>query len=493
MCSLVQQRRLTSLSVTDDGGLLVPKDPPAPPPQLAAAAGGTAFPGPAPSGGPAGDAGARHAVHYLAGEVRSPALQTVLDRTAALLDFPFGFVTVLDTDSLHTLVATGTSRRQTVGRAGAPCDEVVRTGAPLLIGDLLAPDHHRASHPAPYPVPAGVRAYLGVPLHGREGTVIGSLCLMDPAPRALTPEDSALLTRQAEVVEDHLDLHRRRSDLHLVPTGPTACGPAGRDPRAEAGPGPARGPRPLGAVSAAADLRRGLRAGEIEVHYEPVVELATGTLSGFEALARWQHPRRGLLAPAAFIPLAEDSDLILELDLVVLDGAVRQLRRWQRRRPGLRMNVNLSARHLQHPECVARILDVVAGAGVAPQAVGLEITESALIDLTPCAVQVVQDLRREGFQVLFDDFGTGWASLAYLLHLSADGVKIDRMFTSALSTSTGSTLVRAVLALTAELGLRTVVEGVSTAAELRRTRELGCDLAQGHFLGLPLPAGAVTL
>jgi len=241
-------------------------------------------------------------------------------------------------------------------------------------------------------------------------------------------------------------------------------------------------------VAATADLRRGLAAGEIVVHYEPIVDVVSGDLHGFEALARWQHPSRGLLHPAAFIPLAEDSDLVIDLDLVVLQEAARQLHRWQERRPGLSVNVNLSGRHLAYPDCVDRIRHVVDRAGIDPAHVGLEITESAFVAMTTQAVAFVDDLRSSGFRIFFDDFGTGWASLTYLLHLPADAVKIDRSFTAALSTRTGDALVRAVLTLTRDLGLETVVEGITHAESAAHARALGCRLAQGYFYSPPLPA-----
>jgi len=444
----------------------------------------------------------RHASHYLTERVRSAALQTVLERTAELLRFPLGLVNIADAHSLHPVAVVGTSAGRVVDRCDTPCDEVVTSGGPVSIEDLFALRPLQAgagvgaeaSGAAQYPVlaAAGMRAYLGVPLRGREGTVVGSLCVMDTAPRVLDGAHTALLLSQAEVVEDQLDLHRRYSDLHLLPPAdddqPDSEQPGGRGDRWAP-----RGLRTIGVAGATADLRRGLDAGEIVVHYEPIVEVATGELHGFEALARWQHPRRGLLSPAAFIPLAEDSDLIIDLDLAVLEQAAHQLRRWQQRRPNLQVNVNMSARHLLHPECVHRIRDVVARAGVEPATVALEITESALVTLTPLATTFVQGLRTEGFRVFFDDFGTGWACLAYLLHLPSDGVKIDRTFTAALSTRTGAALVRALMNLTEDLGLDTVVEGVSSAADAAQAQQWGFHLAQGHFYSPPRAPGVIQV
>jgi len=443
-------------------------------------------------GGWPGGGGERHAGHYLASGIQSSALQTTLEHAARALGFPLGFVSIVNATARHVLAGTTGSTGAAVAgllRADLPCDEVVSGARLVAITDLdEEPDEGasrstRSRAPGGYPnlSAAGVRAYLGLPLHGREGSVVGSLCFMDTQPHAVTRAQTTLLRAQAEVVEDHLDLHRRRSDLHL-PDQPGVAG--GHRPVAREASG--------GMAGAAADLRRGLAAGEVVAHYEAIVDLGSGEVHGFEALARWQHPRRGLLSPASFIPLAEDSDLILDLDLAVLDQAAHQLRRWQEHHPRLRMNVNLSGRHLAHEECVERICGVVRRAGVEPSSIGLEITESALIALTTRATSFVADLRAHGFAILFDDFGTGWASLSYLLQLPADAVKIDRSFTAALTTRSGEAVVRALLSLTRDLGLETVVEGVASPADAQRVAQLGCRLAQGYLYGAAAPVAAVT-
>ncbi|MFD0485568.1 EAL domain-containing protein [Kineococcus sp. GCM10028916] len=452
---------------------------------------------------PSRPGGSQHAAHYLCDGVQTAALQATLTHTAHLLNFPSGAVSIANDTSLHTLAFTGDLEVPVFSRVNTPCDLVIDSARAVAIPDLSSREspfgdpYHRvvsreedvgASPGGDWPLltAAGVRAYLGVPLRGREGTVVGSLCLMDTEPHPVTAAQTELLQVQAEIVEDHLDLHRRRSELGLIFEREARSSPEGRvNGRGRPGVRSAGTTRLAAAVQ---DLRRGLGAGEIVAHYEPIVDVVTGQVQAFEALARWHHPRRGLLHPAAFIPLAEDSDLIIDLDLAVLADAVGQLARWQGEHPELRVNVNLSGRHLAHLDCVQRIHDVVTRAGVAASSVGLEITESALIALTPQATSFVQQLRDIGFPIFFDDFGTGWASLSYLLHLPADAVKIDRSFTAALATPTGDALVRALLTLTRELGLATVVEGVGSAAAAARTRELGCRWVQGHYYSPALPA-----
>lgn len=420
-----------------------------------------------------GPGGSGHAVHYLAGPLRSTALRTSLTDAAGRLGFPHGSVVVVDATTLHTLACTGSSEPAAEPRDGTPADLVVTSGGPVV---LSATNPEVATGPAEQ-VPA---SFLGVPLRGREGTVVGALCVTDDAPRAVTEEQVRELGRHALVMEDHLDLHRRRSDLRLTLAGQ---GPARRRTRRH---GELLAEPSTDLAAATAELRRGLQAGEIVPRYEPVVDLRTGRLHGAEALARWQHPRWGLLNPAEFVPLAEDSDLILDLDLAVLDQAVRQVRHWHRVDPGLRVNVNLSGRHLAHLDCVERVQAVVAGAGVDPASIGLEITEGALVAESREATEFVGRLRASGFHVLLDDFGTGWSSMAYLLRLPVDGVKIDRSFSSALSTRTGGALVRAVVALAGDLGLDTVIEGIGTAAAAEEARDLGCHLGQGRCFSAPV-------
>ena len=223
-----------------------------------------------------------------------------------------------------------------------------------------------------------------------------------------------------------------------------------------------------------------------------MVDLNTGATAAYEALARWQHPSGHVEDPRQFVQVAEDSDLIVELDLAVIRQALDDLSRWQRVDPGLRMSVNLSARHFDHPECVTRLLEATADAGVSPGSVYLELTET--MRLTPGRIhiaRVVQQLRDAGFRVWLDDFGTGWASLDHLLWLEVDGIKIDRAVTVALGTPIGDALTQAVTGLANALGLHTTIEGIETqrSAELARAR--GCDNGQGYLWAAPLPATVV--
>ena len=237
------------------------------------------------------------------------------------------------------------------------------------------------------------------------------------------------------------------------------------------------------------DLRRALERGELRVHYQPIVRLDTGRIAGFEALARWQHPERGLILPDDFIPLAEDTGLILPIGLWVLEEACRVLRRWQDRPGGaaLRMAVNLSARQFTQPDLVERIHRVLRETGVQPGTLELEITESMILQHSAPVIETLQRLKALGVQINVDDFGTGYSSLSYLHRLPLDALKIDRSFVS--GTDSGSLqIVRTILAMAHALGVEVVSEGIETAELLDELRTLRCEYGQGFFFSRPVEA-----
>ena len=261
------------------------------------------------------------------------------------------------------------------------------------------------------------------------------------------------------------------------------------------------------------DLRLALVREEIEVFYQPKVSLNSGHVVGVEALARWRHPDRGLLLPADFIPLAEETGLIVDLGYQVLRIALRQAARWreerlreERSREGETENpwrdtppvvwVNLSARQFHEPDLANRISDILAEVGVEPEALGLEITESILVEDASPSVSLLGDLRGLGVKLAVDDFGTGYSSLSYLTRLPVDYLKIDRSFIAGLGVedessaghgSGNATIVSAVIGLARAMGMQVVAEGVETEEQLSRLKGMGCDLAQGYHFAKPLP------
>jgi diguanylate cyclase (GGDEF)-like protein/PAS domain S-box-containing protein len=235
-----------------------------------------------------------------------------------------------------------------------------------------------------------------------------------------------------------------------------------------------------------ADLRRALEDGELRLHFQPVLSLERNAFVGAEALVRWQHPERGLLAPAEFIAVAEDSGLIAPLGAWVLEEACRQAVAWGGERF---VSVNLSPRQLSHSDVPALLERALAETGVDPALLELEITENVLMEQSAGALATLRGLKAMGVRLVLDDFGTGWSSLAYLKRFPLDGLKIDREFVDGLGSEPEDTaIVAAVLSMAAALELDVIAEGVETDAQLAWLRERGCGMAQGFLLGRPMPA-----
>jgi diguanylate cyclase (GGDEF)-like protein len=242
------------------------------------------------------------------------------------------------------------------------------------------------------------------------------------------------------------------------------------------------------------ELRRALERDEIEVYYQPIVDLGTRAIRGFEALVRWNHPERGLLGPAAFMPTAERSGLIMALGARVLREACRQLAIWQRDPelgPGTRMAINLSTRQLVDREIVSVFASAVADAGVDPSSLWLEITESALLIDADAAKEALFELRDTGVRMSLDDFGTGYSSLQHLKWFPLHAIKIDRGFVAGIGSDVGDeAIVRSVVELARTLGFEVVAEGVETERQREWLLDLGCSYAQGYLFAKPQPPAA---
>jgi diguanylate cyclase (GGDEF)-like protein len=244
-----------------------------------------------------------------------------------------------------------------------------------------------------------------------------------------------------------------------------------------------------------AELRHAIEHDELELFYQPIIALDTGAVSGVEALVRWRHPTRGLLAPAAFLPLAEESDIGLQIGAFVLHTAARQAVTWRRdlTGAGFRISVNVSNRQFWHGQLLDAIRGLVAGDGLDPAGLALEITEGVIMHDARHATQILTSLNRMGVEVHIDDFGTGYSSLEALHDLHFDALKIDRSFTSRLTAGTRSReLVRTIVAMGLNLGLKVIAEGIETTAELAVVRELGCTHGQGYLYLPPVPADTMT-
>jgi len=244
------------------------------------------------------------------------------------------------------------------------------------------------------------------------------------------------------------------------------------------------------------DLHRALTESEFRVVYQPEIDLRSGHVTGVEALVRWHHPERGLVPPGEFIPLAEQTGLIAGIGAWVLDEALAQAADWRQARydaSSLAVWVNLSARQLGDPKLVDLVADSLARHGVDASQLGLEITESALLEDAEGAVTALSSLRELGVRLAVDDFGTGYSSLSYLKRLPVDAVKIDRSFVDGLAVDgDDSAIVAAVAGMARALRLTTIAEGVENLDQLRALRRLGCDLAQGYFFTTPQPPAHIS-
>jgi EAL domain-containing protein (putative c-di-GMP-specific phosphodiesterase class I) len=243
------------------------------------------------------------------------------------------------------------------------------------------------------------------------------------------------------------------------------------------------------------DLRHAVERGELCVYYQPIVDLETGRVCEVEALIRWQHPTRGMIPPLQFIPLAEETGLIVPIGRWILIEACRQTRIWQEEHPTLpplTLSVNISARQLQHPTLVDEIAEVLVESGLNPGTLRLEITESVVMEDAESTAETLRELKQLGIELAIDDFGTGYSSLSYLNRFSVDAVKIDRSFVSQIGISSrDTTIIRAIVALAKSLQLSVTAEGIESAEQLQQITDLGCNRGQGFLLARPAPADLI--
>jgi diguanylate cyclase (GGDEF)-like protein len=243
------------------------------------------------------------------------------------------------------------------------------------------------------------------------------------------------------------------------------------------------------------DLHRAVERGEFQVYYQPLVTLDSGRITEVEALLRWRHPDRGIVPPLDFIPLAEETGLIIPIGSWILAEACRQTRQWQsryQRETPLALSVNLSVKQFSQPEFVRHVASTLAASGLDPHSLKLEITESFAIEDAELTREMLEELRRLGTRIYLDDFGTGYSSLGYLHRLPLDAIKIDRSFVMQMDAGpTHLKLVDTVRALAHNIGVAAVAEGVETEAQLRTLRALGCESAQGFLFSRPVPPAEI--
>ena len=239
----------------------------------------------------------------------------------------------------------------------------------------------------------------------------------------------------------------------------------------------------------AGELPLAMQRGEVDLHYQPILDVAERRVIGFEALLRWQHPTRGLLRPERFLPAAEQTNLIREIGMWALRRAIEdRIDLGLENYPDAAVSVNISARQFAEDGFLAMLNNLMNERAFAPRLLQIELTESAFIGNAERTVKLIAELRRLGVRVIIDNFGTGYASLSYLKNLPVDGLKIDQAFVRGLPDDRGNAaIVQAITTLCAKLGLLAIAEGVETLDELKALRSLDCDRLQGTLIAEPLP------
>jgi diguanylate cyclase (GGDEF)-like protein/PAS domain S-box-containing protein len=242
------------------------------------------------------------------------------------------------------------------------------------------------------------------------------------------------------------------------------------------------------------DLRVAIERREFILNYQPIVTIPEGNLTGFEVLVRWKHPQRGLISPLEFIPIAEDTGLILPLGELILEEACRQFRRWQKQYPlvhDLKVSVNLASQQIQQANFIQILDRVLLETGLSGESLKLEITEGTLLDRSDKTLTMLQNIQKRGVELSIDDFGTGYSSLSYLHRFPIDTIKIDRSFIIGMDRDEENVeIVKTIVTLATSLGMDLVAEGIETQEQVNKLKDLGCALGQGYFFAKPLDPSA---
>lgn len=256
----------------------------------------------------------------------------------------------------------------------------------------------------------------------------------------------------------------------------------------------------IGVIELENSLRLAVERNEFLLHYQPIISLKSDRLVGFEALIRWQHPTKGLISPDDFIPIAEDTELILDIGEWLLEEACKQLQQWQQKYAEnsqislLKMSINLACQQLQEPQFIAKLDRILESTGVAGSSLRLEITESALIEPEGGVRDTLEQIRKRNIKLSIDDFGTGYSCLSYLRRFPIDNLKIDRSFIEQMNfNSENLEIVRVIITLAKVLGMDAISEGVETAQQLQQLKDLGCEFGQGYLFAKPLSTTEVEL
>jgi EAL domain-containing protein (putative c-di-GMP-specific phosphodiesterase class I) len=360
-------------------------------------------------------------------------------------------------------------------------EKVLVENGPIFVSYASKCHDHREPTLVPKMLDAAFCA--AAPVRSFDGKILGVLTVFFCQPRPeLSPDELRTLESLADMVASQLELRRLRNAF--------ARQGARRNHSAQAiAEGPQTWPSPH-------DLRRALDQRQFVLYYQPEVELSTRKIVGVEALIRWAHPEKGIIPPMDFIPLAEESGLILPIGDWGLSEACAQIQKWCREDPRhstLRVGVNLSARQFSRHGLADHVEALMVQFGISSRQLGLEMTESSLIPNMQIALEVLGSLRSLGVSLLMDDFGTGYSSLNHLHSFPFDVLKIDRSFVGRMTEGDQPLqIVRTIIELARVLGMDVVAEGIETCEQFRLLRQLGCRFGQGYLFARPLSAEAVT-
>ncbi len=408
-----------------------------------------------------------------------PAYDTITRLAAEYFHADSARLAFADESRIWIKSSWGRSLRE-LPRQGSIFELVLAEDGPVIVLDISS--HPRYDALSPRLKRNGEASFASVPVRSSDGKILGILTIFRNTPSSeMEPEAIRTLEGLAEMVSSLLELRRLRKSIHEKGKGQRRA----RVTAAANGSWPRR-----------ADMRQALDQGQFVLYYQPEIDLATRRIVGLEALIRWIHPERGLIPPMDFIPLAEESGLILPIGDWVLSQVCNQIQKWCHediRHVSLRVGVNLSARQFSREGLADHVEALLFQSGISSRQLGLEMTESSLIPNINAALGVLGSLRRLGVSLLMDDFGTGYSSLSYLHSFPFDVLKIDRSFICRMSEGDQPLqIVRTIIELARVLGMDVVAEGIETREQYRLLRQMGCRYGQGFLFARPMSADVVT-